>query len=150
MSYLCWERDRWKDTIVWNNKVENRKHNRHYDRGTDPSGVSYEKDCDHRYLEYDRRGSHRVVSHNNPYAEDFPTFANYSAFSIFGDQAVTFHDFKKALDYYNESVDQRGEEKYGPFDQHNYNLIGQTAYNSKYWDQAWKGYHDKNNYSIHM
>lgn len=127
-------------------------HNRYYSRGTDSTNVSYEKSCDKRRLEYDQRNANRVTSFNNPYAEDFPSFANYSAFSIFGDQQITMHDFIKALRYYNENeVDESqidSEEKYGPFNQANYNIAGESTYSNKYWNKAWKNYSSRNNYSI--
>lgn len=157
-TYHCWssQDNLWTDHAVWEHKTNalsysknEPPHNRYYSRGKDNTKVSYEKGCDERRLEHDQRNANRVLSFNNPYTEDFPSFANYTPFSIFGDQALTLHDFNDALSYYNQNeASAKAEELYGPFNQHNYNQIGLRGYNNRYWEQGWRNYHDKNQYTL--
>jgi hypothetical protein len=146
--YLCWQHQDqiWQDHSLWqHDKIPG---NRYYDRGNDTNNVQHEKNCDERRLHYNKRYSNKVKSHNNPYSEDFPTFATYTPFSIFGDQSLTFHDFELAINYYNNvQAINNGNELYGPFDQHNYNQIGHLAYDNIFWKSSWKNYHNKNNYN---
>lgn len=145
------QEDLWKDHAVWEHKTNALNYqvgdNRYHSRGKD--NITYENNCDERRLHHDKNNVFRVQEHNNPYAEDFPTFATYSAFSIFGDQQATFHDFEDALIYYNNThADSQAEEKYGPFNQFNYNQISQSVFDDIYWNSSWRRYHPEDNYSI--
>lgn len=155
--YMCWthQDELWKDHSSWEHNKNALSYkgfypsNRYYSRGEDITGVEYEKSCDKRRLNYDRRNANRVLESNNPWAEDFPTFATNQIFSVFGDQQLTFRDFENAIRYYNRvHAVSDGEEKYGPFDQSNYNQIAKLAYDNIHWDSAWKSYHSDNNYKV--
>lgn len=150
----CWHQyqTKWKDQAVWEhakNSLQSQQYikNRYYHRGSDPSQVVHTSCCDNYLLEENRNNANRVLSYNNPYAEDFPSQAKYSLFSIFGENQLTIYDFYKAINYYNEiHADNQAEEKFGPFDQHNLNEIAKTAYNVRTWDHSWNRYTEENKY----
>jgi hypothetical protein len=119
----CWRQESKRKTD--DSIHSNRYSNRYYDRGSGFPNTC----CTQHLLEENKRKSSRVVSHGNPYAENFPSNPQYSVFSIFGDDQLTMHDLKNALRYYNQ-LNKDSEELYGPFDQTNLNKVGEIAYSN--------------------
>ncbi len=123
-------------------------YNRYYHRGSSPSGVGAPSCCKN-YLEYNRKYGTEVLSSNNPYANDNPSFAQYLIYSIYGDRVLTLHDINTITQYFNKHIAISDAERlYGPFNQLNLNIISETAYNYQNWKQGWRGYHHWNNLNL--
>ena len=96
--------------------------NRYYQRGTTPSAIApyseqalfkapkkvdpdiWCRTCSPKDLDLDKRNANKVLSANNPYAEDNAPFPDHVVFSIFGDRALTRNDLNQALTWYNEGI----------------------------------------------
>ena len=123
-------------------------YNRYYHRGSSPSGVGAPSCCKD-YLEFNRKYGTNVLSTNNPYADNNPSFAKYTIYSIYGDRVLTLNDLETIVQYFNKHIaNWEAERLYGPFNQLNLNIISETAYNDQNWNQGWKGYHHWNNLNL--
>jgi hypothetical protein len=124
--------------------------NRYYHRGSSPTGIGLPSCCS-TYLEYNRKYGDTIVSGENPYSDNTPSFSQYLIYSIYGDNVLTNNDLTIILTYYNKHIAiQDGERLYGPFNQLNLNIISETAYNEENWIHGWKKYHHLNNLNIQV
>lgn len=107
--------------------------NRYYHRGSSQTGIGLPSCCS-TYLEYNRKYGDTIVSGENPYSDNTPSFSQYLIYSIYGDNVLTINDLTSILTYYNKhTAIQDGERLYGPFNQLNLNIISETAYNEENW-----------------
>lgn len=155
--------EKWKNHLIWKHGTKTlfpkqfthqksqsypRILNRYYHRGSSPVGVNTPHCCD-TYLEYNKRYGNTVVSKNNPYSDNNPSFADYTVFSIFRDRVLTSYDISDILKYYNtHHIIHNPERLYGPFEQRNLNIVSETVYNQGSWEYGWKKYHYQNNLDI--
>ena len=120
--------------------------NRYYHLCSSPSGIGSSNDH-YNYLEYNRKYGNTVVSGDNPYSDNTPSFSQYLIYSIYGDNVLTINDIEIILTYYNKHISiLNGERLYGPFDQVNLNIISETEYNEENWNQGWKKYNNLKNF----
>lgn len=113
--------------------------NRYYDRGSKPTC------CDDLLRYSSKEYGNMVVSSNNPYSNDNPSFAQYLTFSNFKDRVLTLQDIETILFYYNKNY-LLSDKQHGPFQQVNLNFVGQMGYNENAWNQYWKNYKASNHY----
>lgn len=139
---------KWKEHLIWKHGVKTlipkqfteTRYNRYYHRGSSPYNINTPNCCD-TYLEHNRNYGNNVVSNNNPYYNDNPSFSNYFIYSIFENKLLTKKEIDTIVEYYNNNfIIDNPEKLYGPFSQKNINIISETAYNEKNWNEAWKKY----------
>jgi hypothetical protein len=114
------------------NILNNYINNRYYDRET-------KNTCYNTYLDFNRNYGNDILSYNNPYVNQTPSFSQYLTFSNFNERTLTLDDINTILSYYNKNY-LNSESEYGPFNQVNLNIVGQMKYNEKTWDTYWKNY----------
>ena len=114
------------------NILNNYISNRYYARGNPPT-------CCNTYLNFNRNYGNDVLSYNNPYVNQTPSFSQYLTFSNFNERTLTLDDINTILSYYNKNY-LNSDSEYGPFNQVNLNFAGQMGYNEQAWNQYWKNY----------
>lgn len=119
--------------VIMKNSVFHTK-NRYYYRGSSPSGVDTPSCNNNDSNIFSLNYGNDVLSRNNPYSNDNPSFSDYLVYSNFEYRVLSNEDIMEIVKRYNNG-EKDYEKLFGPFTQRNLNIASETYYNSKYWDK---------------